>query len=514
VKGLRRLAAVSALPLVLAGQGCGGADTDDAGNAALRTPVVTAPLPPVPTIRDVVDGALGRLPPAAALEPLPAESSGDVDSLLGFVASSTGALRRAGSEDLWRLGDGVALALRDALLDTECSTEARGAALEVLGSGPADAATPVLMEILSSGPEAWMRSSAAWYLGEFAAEGWICDAVLRLKYETDESVVVYLAQALGKHEVLAGLAGLRVISRSSWSEQQRTTAEALIAELTGDVGAPVGEPRERDSAFERAVWSWIARLGEFQLRGVDDARFILTNLGADVAPHLARALSDDDRYVRLHACQCLERMGRKGSSAADALVEQLGSPDLGSHAAVALGAVTRDSPHDRARTLLLELVHNEAASPGLRLGAARGLARHRSRLSLEGVLSQFERERERWPELAQALAEAAVSIHALEERDLADPERDARVDAAYRFAIACLDTPGLDPASTGAVWEERFLPSSATLYEAERPELAPFETLEADWNAIGERRGPEFDATAVWRARKALLESALGPVLR
>ncbi|QDU85151.1 HEAT repeat protein [Planctomycetes bacterium Pla163] len=461
-----------------------------------------------------MDAALAAAPAAPVPEPLPPEALDEFDHLLGFVVSSSGALRRAGAEDLWRLGDGVALALVDALYDTERTTDERSAALEVLGSGAHDAANPLLLEVLTSGPDAWMRSSAAWYLGELVTEGWICDAVLRLKYETDESVVVYLAQALGKHDVLAGLSGLRVISRSSWSEQQRTTAEALIAELTAEVEVPVGEPQPRDTAFDRAVWSWIARLGEFQLRGVDDARFILTNLGADVAPHLARALSDDDRYVRLHACQCLERMGSKGSSAADALVEQLGSQDLGPHAAVALGTVTQDSVHDRARTLLLELVHNEAASPGLRLGAARGLARHRSRLSLEGVLTQFERERERWPELAQALAEAAVSIHALEERDLADPERDRRVDAAYRFAIACLDTPGLDPASTGAVWEESFLPSSAALNQAERPELAPFETLEADWNAIGERRGPEFGATAMWRARKALLESALVPVLR
>lgn len=501
-------AAATLFPLVLALHGC-----DDGKDTATQPqpPAVTAPLPAAPASRDVVDAALAALPAPSVPAPLTSESATEVDSLLGFVASSAGDLRRAGAEDLWRLGDGVALALRDALFDAERTTDVRSAALEVLGSGPSRVTASVLLEVLTNGPESWMRSSAAWYLGELDEEGWICDGILRLKYETDESVVVYLAQALGKHEVLAGLAGLRVISRSSWSEQQRSAAEAVIAELTANQDAPVGEPHVRDAAFDRGAWSWIARLGEFQLRGVDDARFILTSLGADVAPHLAQALFDDDRYVRLHACQCLERMGHKGLSAADALIEQLGSPDLGPHAAVALGTVTRDLENDRARTLLVELVRNEAAAPGLRLGAARGLARLRSLLALDDALAQFELESARWPELAQALAEAVLSMHPLEHLFVTDDLRDRRIDGAYRFAIASLDTPGLDPASTGTIWEEVLVPQNGSSDDAEHPELA---ALADQWRAIGDRRGPNFDAAAMWKARRALLESALGPALR
>jgi len=482
------------------------------GVAACDEPVPDEPevvwpdLPAAPATRDVVDAALADAPPAPAPATLAEESVDDFEGLLGFVAESSGDLRTVGAQDLWRLGDGVGAALRDAALDGARPDAERAAALGVLGAGEAPRASTLLLAVLEGAAEPWVRGSAAWYLGEREDEGWICDAVLRLKYETDESVVVYLAQALGKHEVLAGLSGLEVISRSSWSEGQRASAEAVIQQMAaGLTEEQLMTPRARDARFDAAVWGWIARLSEFQLRGVDDARFILKNLGADAVPHLSAALVDDDRYVRLHACQCLERMGAKANGAIDALLEQLGAPDLGPQAAVTLGAVSRTTGEDgRVRVALVALMRNESAPPGLRLGATRGLVRMGDPAAVDPLLAQFALERERWPELAQAVAEALVTSNALGTRAGDGTERDGRIAAAYRFAVDSLDTPGLDPASTGAAWEQAF----------ERGLGEGLEDVPEAWAAIGAKRGPEFDAVAMWRERKVLLERELGGVLR
>lgn len=481
---------------------CGdGSTTDTAGTDPSTSAADT--LPEAPATRDVVDAALAALPSPPEPPPLANEARSKAEGLLEFVAESRGDMRRVGAEDLWRHGDALAPWLRDAALDEARGDAVRGAALEVLGAGDAQLVGPYLLDLLTNGVPSWVRSSAAWYLGEGGSDGWICDAVLRLKYETDESVVVYIAQALGKVDVLAGLSGLRVISRSSWSEEQRATAEAVIEELTAESSATDREPHARTPRFDAAVWGWIARLAEFQLRGVDDARFVLTNLGADVAPHLAQALFDDDRYVRLHACQCLERMGTKAVAAVDALLEQLGSPDLGPQAAVTLGVVSDGDRGARVRTALVELMRNEAAAPGLRLGATRGLAHLADPKAVNALLDQFELEAQRWPELAQAVAEALVTTRALEAHAGDGSERDGRIAAAYRFAVASLDTPGLDPASTGVAWETAF---------AAGP-IQGLEDVPEAWDAIGAKRGPEFDAIAMWRERKALLERALAEVL-
>lgn len=486
---------------------------DEPSQPASQSPDAQWPaLPDAPTTRDVVDAAIAAAGTTTDLVPFDEGLRDDFEGLLGFVEGSAGDMRRVGAQDLWRLGDGVGTALRDAALDPERGDAARAAALEVLGAGEAADAEPALLAILGDAPEAWVRSSAAWYLGESSGEGWICDAVLRLKYETDESVVVYLAQALGKHDVAAGLSGLEVISRSSWSEDQRAAAEAVIEEMVVEDDTRFFTPRPRDARFDAAVWRWIARLSEFQLRGVDDARFILKNLGADVVPHLAQALSDDDRYVRLHGCQCLERMGHKASGAVDALLEQLGSPDLGPQAAATLGAVTFDgSP--AVRDALVGLMQNETAPPGLRLGATRGLVSARDSLALEAVLDQFERARESWPELAQAAAEALVAMEALSSTPRDGSPLDRAVREAMRFAIACLDTPGLDPASTGAVWQASSFVDGADGHFEGVEGFEAFNALPEDWYASEAKRGPQFDAAAMWKERRELLERALGVVL-
>ena len=58
-----------------------------------------------------------------------------------------------------------------------------------------------------------------------------------------------------------------------------------------------------------------------------------------VAERLAQALLDQDVYVRVHAAQCLERMGPRARESSAALIEALDDPLLAPQAALALGAI-------------------------------------------------------------------------------------------------------------------------------------------------------------------------------
>jgi hypothetical protein len=70
------------------------------------------------------------------------------------------------------------------------------------------------------------------------------------------------------------------------------------------------------------TWRWISQLsGEhFQLRGVDDARIVLSQLGSWATGPLTEALHDADVYVRVHVAQCIERMGPRGLAAGPELL--------------------------------------------------------------------------------------------------------------------------------------------------------------------------------------------------
>jgi HEAT repeat protein len=66
-------------------------------------------------------------------------------------------------------------------------------------------------------------------------------------------------------------------------------------------------PLEAPGLVERARLI-IAHLGAYQLRQIDNARFVLTGLGPGVVPHLREALDSPDDYVRVHALEVIERL--------------------------------------------------------------------------------------------------------------------------------------------------------------------------------------------------------------
>jgi HEAT repeat protein len=447
-----------------------------------------APAPPAPPeLAPVVARALAAAPVAAPLPTWPVEREAEVDGLLEFCANASGDLARVGREDVLRLGPGVLPLLATRADDATRPVGVRAAALAALGEAEDAAAGPLLAGLLARGTEPWVRSSAAWYLGERADDAWVPDAVLVLKYEVDASCVRFLAQALAKRGCLAGVPALLVLAPTD--PESAALAEGLAREhghasavelerarLAGRLPAPA-----TSAAFDAAVWRFVARLAEYQLRGVDDARYVLAQLGEVAADELAAALSDENRYVRLHACQCLERMGRRGAAAAAELERHLASPDIGPSAAVALGAV--GGANARAA---LEASLAESRPFELRLGAARGLARLGDPSAGPFLASAFDRSGATATELAQALAEAWCASTG----DL----------AAARHVAAYLTATTLEPTSSGRVLEDLLARGAAE----DRPGFAD---LHAQWLAIGARRSATFDEAAMWRARRELLEA-------
>ncbi|MEZ5976643.1 MAG: HEAT repeat domain-containing protein [Planctomycetota bacterium] len=463
--------------------------------AACGEEKTAAPLPP-PTLRAVVEETRAGIAADAPAEPEPLsqEALDRLPDLLEFVATSKGDLAKAGRQDLLGLGEGVIAKLHDVALDQAETDAHRSAALATLGDGPSGRAAAALNDVLTQGREPWLRSTAAWYLGEIEDESWVPDAVLHLKYEVDGEVVQYLAQAIDKRGFVAGLPALLVLSTTAADEEQRGAAYALAQKMADERGyatpeeldrawrAGEVEPPPTTDGLRASIWHWISRLAEWQLRGVDDARYVLVCMGRSAAPMLGEALYDTDPYVRLHTAQVLERMGGRGRPAAKALVDHLRTPDVAPQAAVALGSVGGPSAGPA-----LEAALAPDQRPELRLGAARGLALLADPATLETLRSEFTRERDAWPELAQAVAEARLACG-----DAGD---------AVTFATACLDRDGLDPASSGLALEAWV----ARRAELEEPGFA--DLLEA-WNAIGAKRGPQFDESAMWKERKELLGSS------
>jgi hypothetical protein len=350
-----RRAAGAALALALwASAGCEKQPSDT------PLPALTSSLPTQPVVKQ----ALASLDvPEEPVPPPPADADERVDGLLETLASGQASMREVALEEFSQLGAGVVPHLAARLTDRQRSQAQRTAAASALGriglDGSPAAAEALLAQLETSRTalrderEPWLYTQCAWHLGK-VAQWWVVPRLLLcLKYETDHETVVWIAASLADYGLLAGLDALFVILRDG-QETPRQLAQDLLqrwAEQTGSTdwndlarawneGDPwKGPVPATDARYEREVWRNIAALAEWQLRGVDDARYILAHLRAEDAGKLAAALSDENVYVRQHCAQCLERMGPRGRAAGPALIERLDDPQVGAQAAAALGAL-------------------------------------------------------------------------------------------------------------------------------------------------------------------------------
>ena len=252
---------------------------------------------------------------------------------------------------------------------------------------------------------------------------------LRLKYEKDYPANVDLARALLRLGSGAGLEALRGIllaadDAAPDAAAARAAAARALTELPPRGGWEPGADfatdwqrllevrehwlaeRELPGAAPAAdvapgavaeTWRTVARLASGPLRPVDDARFVLARLPADlVLPVLLEAAHERDLYVREHVLQVLSWLGptvgrwatRRGRDVVAELVPLLGEPSSRARTLEALGACglpeaapellrwLRDGGRDEATAAadaLLRCADRAAAEEALRSAAERSL---------------------------------------------------------------------------------------------------------------------------------------------
>ncbi|MEZ6038449.1 MAG: HEAT repeat domain-containing protein [Planctomycetota bacterium] len=248
-----------------------------------------------------------------------------------------------------------------------------------------------------------VRQRAAWLMGQSKQTVLQLPLLLRLKYEPEPEVLVWIADAVQQLGNDTGLVWLDVLitgrpsARESTSpaiftlqncEQarrdaivQQAGAMAIAALQARSVEVPA-EPswddlhqllqakgkawRERgvsdlpDTApLEPKQLEWriavqLLTTQSPQLRPIDDARWILNRLGVPGVPMLVRALVADERYLRTMPLQVLAELGHSASSAAPAVLPLLGDPLTQAYAVRALGELGAAEALPHLRPMLTE----------------------------------------------------------------------------------------------------------------------------------------------------------------
>lgn len=349
--------------------------------------VAVTPAPPAR--RAVAAEAVARLEQQlATTEPTAApvaELGEQVDGLLATLGGTDESMRRVARDELASLGVAATPLLAAALERTDLSQAARLGAAEALAKHDnVDSARALLARVMlarrQADPEPWMRAQCAWRLSQTTQDWCVPSLILALRYETDYETVMWTARTLAHFGNFAGLDALRVIANSNTESAPRAVVssnelaseagfnDALALESAWIAGDERLQGREWSPRRELETWRLIAGFSQWQLRGVDDARFVLSREGLHCAGLLAQALADGNRYVRTHAAQCLERMGRRARVAGPALLAALDDPELALQAMLALGAVG----HAPAEAELVARLH-ESHALETRLTAARAL---------------------------------------------------------------------------------------------------------------------------------------------
>jgi len=452
-----------------------------------------------PVVAPAIEALEARVPPPEVPGAPDPETRERVEGLLGMLAGRDPRTRETALLDARSLPASAVVALVPVLDDPQQSDARRDASARLLGALGTPGAVEALCRNLEGPAPAWLRAVCAFELGVAGRDEVLPRMILRLRYEKDGATVVWLATALARLGCYAGLDGLLVLRAGGATEEGRVLAAAQLEELARTAGLADGRalveawsspdpgllelPAPSD-ALRLEVWRLVEDLGRFDLRRVDDGRFVLSRSGAWVAGILAQALHDSDVYVRLHAAQCLERMGPRATAAGPALLEALGEPRVAPAAAIALGAIGFAPAGPE-----LDRVLRTPGALELRIAAARalgGLGEAAPRAGLRQVLEGTDAL-----DLRQAAAEAALALGELE--------------PARRFLVACLTDPAAD-CGAAEVALGRWLERAAAVAGDE----GAARTLER-WRSLGADDGPIPTADEVLerrRSRARLLESA------
>lgn len=399
-------------------------------------------------LRSVFQAEIERLAqPSNAPAALDAETKERLRGVVAEAAHAQGKAHALALRDGAEIG-AAAVPLLEALVDDVKGDEReRLAALEVLGAIDAPESADALAKRidLQVAREPWVRAQAAYQLTFQSSDHWLPRVLAQLKYETDGSTVIWIAAALARHANYAGVEGLRVLSTSSKDERVRADAaatwarlaqeasfaspEALYAAWFGDDPAHALPRREPSERLRLEMWRCVARLGEFDLRLVDDARFSLSRSSDWIVALLVNALHEKDDHVRLHVVQCLERMGSRARGACTDLALALDEPHIAANVANALGEIG-------CRDALTALIACTSPDRALELrGAAAGALARIERPARPETLAALRRllDPAEPVDLRQAAAQALLSL----DGDL----------VAAAFVVECLTSASADGAA-------------------------------------------------------------------
>jgi hypothetical protein len=419
-------------------------------------------------------------------------------------ANATNKMRALVLVDAKALGD-AAVPVADAIVDeADRSGAEKLSAIETLGAIDTLASAEALLRRVEKGAEPWIRAQAAFQLSNSHEDSILPRLLLRLKYEMDGDTVIWTAAALASRANYAGLDGLRVLAASGKTAEVRQSALDMLAQLAKDAGFPNGNAlydawygvtgdaqlprREPSPRLQLDLWKRIETLAVYDLRQVDDSRFILVRIPSWSVGALIEALHEDDAHVRVHVAQCLARMNARATAACDALVSALDEPHMASTAASALGDIGCAGAFDAlvARTL-------PKNDPEMRNAATAALGRLGSKNAIEPLTTLLGSKEPL--DLRQTAAEALLTLD--------------RAESALPLLSDCLTRPGADNAAAETAIES-WLARRAPVNDA-----ATIATL-TRWREIA---GPSTDtpppevAVAHRKARKELIDSALRDLL-
>jgi HEAT repeat protein len=312
------------------------------------------------TIRSAAIKVLGKITPVESeVEAALSEALKDESWIVRVEAAVTlGTLGRKTKE-------AVKVLVEIAEKSAKTNPSLHGTALKALGVfGPeAKGALPVLTEALINTPDSNSRESVADLLGDIGPEAQ--DAVpalrTRLLQDIDPSVRRKAAAALGT----IGLADSKVIEDLSQAlkdpdprvGQQAAAALGQFRQQAKDaiphLVKALGDPRVRLAAVDalgrigvadkEAVQALLRTLVDPDKKVHEWAHVALARIGKDVVPDLQKALTDDNRDVRIRAgaAAALGEIGVDAKKAVPALVAALSSsaPDVGTAAAYSLGKI-------------------------------------------------------------------------------------------------------------------------------------------------------------------------------